>query len=216
VERSEVKMGRPPRRLVIQDRSRLFAESLQIALRPALAPNTISCVRDGEALLASLAGNQPDGVILEVGGVPWDVLALVGQVTDNLRHTVIVGTMPLGEHRTLGRGPEIVVTRTASSRTFARALRGLSPHVPSSPKGPGSAPEVPARLTQREYQVLSLIARGLTTMEIGKRLGISPKTVQNRRQSLFSKLEVQNQSHAISVAVRAGLLGPNSYVDGDS
>jgi len=61
-------------------------------------------------------------------------------------------------------------------------------------------------LTPRELDVLRLVAAGLTTGEIGPRLGISPKTVENHKQRLFAKLGVQNQAHAVSIAMRAGLL----------
>jgi DNA-binding CsgD family transcriptional regulator len=37
-------------------------------------------------------------------------------------------------------------------------------------------------------------------------MGISPKTVENHKQRIFSKLGVQNQAHAVSVALRQGLL----------
>ena len=56
-------------------------------------------------------------------------------------------------------------------------------------------------------QVLALISGGSTTSQIAERLGISAKTVENRRQALFAKLGVQNQSHAVAVAMRTGLLG---------
>jgi len=62
-------------------------------------------------------------------------------------------------------------------------------------------------LTKREMQVLALISGGLTTQQIAERLGISAKTVESRRQALFAKLGVQSQSHAVSVAIRAGFLG---------
>jgi DNA-binding CsgD family transcriptional regulator len=65
-------------------------------------------------------------------------------------------------------------------------------------------------LTRREIQVLALIGGGLTTAQIANRLRISAKTVESRRQTLFAKLGVQNQSHAVAVAIRTGLLANGS------
>jgi DNA-binding CsgD family transcriptional regulator len=71
-------------------------------------------------------------------------------------------------------------------------------------------------LTTRELDVLNLIGCGHTTSEIGPRLGISPKTVENHKQRLFAKLGVSNQAHAVAVSMRLGLLdgrGPRLVAD---
>jgi DNA-binding CsgD family transcriptional regulator len=43
-------------------------------------------------------------------------------------------------------------------------------------------------------------------------MGISPKTVENHKQRIFSKLGVQNQAHAVAVAVRQGLVDPTRRI----
>jgi DNA-binding CsgD family transcriptional regulator len=67
---------------------------------------------------------------------------------------------------------------------------------------------VPPRavLTARELDVLGLVGAGHTTREVSEALGISPKTVENHKQRIFVKLGVQNQAHAVAVAMRTGLL----------
>jgi len=50
------------------------------------------------------------------------------------------------------------------------------------------------------------VAQGFRTSEIAEQLDISLKTVENHKQRLFRKLDVQNQAHAVSVAMRQGLL----------
>jgi DNA-binding CsgD family transcriptional regulator len=66
----------------------------------------------------------------------------------------------------------------------------------------------PSLLTERETEVLRLIADGLTTRDVAARLGISPRTVENYKQHMFAKLGVQSRAHAVAVASRGGLLGP--------
>lgn len=61
-------------------------------------------------------------------------------------------------------------------------------------------------LTDREHEVLLLIARGLTTQEIGDQLGLSPNTVKSHSRSLFTKLEAHNRVQALAVAKERGLL----------
>ncbi|HEY1738825.1 MAG TPA: LuxR C-terminal-related transcriptional regulator, partial [Acidimicrobiia bacterium] len=62
--------------------------------------------------------------------------------------------------------------------------------------------------TPREREVVTLVGTGLTASQIATQLQISTKTVENHKQRVFRKLDVQSQSHAVSVALRLGLLGP--------
>jgi DNA-binding NarL/FixJ family response regulator len=74
---------------------------------------------------------------------------------------------------------------------------------------PSSRPRSqPSLLTDRETEVLRLIADGLTTRDVAARLGISPRTVENYKQHMFTKLGVQSRAHAVAVASRLGFLGP--------
>ena len=54
--------------------------------------------------------------------------------------------------------------------------------------------------------MLLLIARGLTTQEIGDSLGLSPNTVKSHSRSLFTKLEAHNRVQALAIAKERGLL----------
>ena len=65
-------------------------------------------------------------------------------------------------------------------------------------------------LAAREFVVLGEAARVPTHIEdyseISGRLGISTKTVENHKHRIFAKLGVHNQAHAVSIAVRTGLI----------
>jgi DNA-binding NarL/FixJ family response regulator len=60
-------------------------------------------------------------------------------------------------------------------------------------------------LTEREREVLALIAQGLTNNAIAERLMLSPKTVRNYITEIFSKLQVADRAQAIIRARNAGL-----------
>lgn len=69
-------------------------------------------------------------------------------------------------------------------------------------------PEQPRTvLTPRQLDVVRLIARGLTSHEIADELGVRPKTVENYKQRVFVRLDVQNQAHAVARCSRLGLIG---------
>jgi len=60
-------------------------------------------------------------------------------------------------------------------------------------------------LTERERQVLALIAEGLTTAEIGQRLYLSPHTVQTHRDHIMTKLDLHSRVALTKYAIRKGL-----------
>lgn len=60
-------------------------------------------------------------------------------------------------------------------------------------------------LTEREREILALLAQGLTNQAIADRLVISPKTVRNQVSAIFSKLQVADRAEAIVRARQAGM-----------
>ena len=61
-------------------------------------------------------------------------------------------------------------------------------------------------LSQREHEILKLVAEGKTSREIAERLSISPKTVDTYRSRLMSKIGVKNLAGLIKFAIRHGLI----------
>ncbi len=70
-------------------------------------------------------------------------------------------------------------------------------------EAPAAAPA--AELTEREVQILRLLAQGATNQEIADELGLSEKTVRNRLSEIFAKLHLNNRTQAALYAIREGL-----------
>jgi DNA-binding NarL/FixJ family response regulator len=78
--------------------------------------------------------------------------------------------------------------------------------------GAGVAPAVPApRLSQREREVLELLAQGHTNQAVADRLLLSVKTVESYRARLMQKLGLSSRADLIRYAVEVGLLGPGKF-----
>ena len=90
-----------------------------------------------------------------------------------------------------------------SPQVAARMLRFFTTPHPLVPRH--AFPE----LTDREHDILTLVAAGGSNQEIAQRLGLSPKTVSNYLSSIFNKLQVADRAEAILRARDAGL-GPSS------
>jgi DNA-binding NarL/FixJ family response regulator len=70
---------------------------------------------------------------------------------------------------------------------------------------PTPTPTAPfAQLSDREQEVLALLADGKTNPEIAENLFLSPKTVRNHVSNIFTKLQVADRAHAIARARDAG------------
>ena len=63
-------------------------------------------------------------------------------------------------------------------------------------------------LTEREQEVLTLIAEGLTNKQIGEQLGISPKTVARHRDNITRKLNLSSRTELTRYAIQKGLIEP--------
>lgn len=73
----------------------------------------------------------------------------------------------------------------------------------------------PAAFTQRQIQVLRLMARGLSNKQIGERLFVSERTAKAYVSSIFEKLQVQKRAAAVAAALRLGLIDPVHDDDAD-
>ena len=70
----------------------------------------------------------------------------------------------------------------------------------------GSRAQSAASLTNREREILALLADGLGNKQIAARLGISPNTVKTHLELLFDKIGVSSRAEAVATGVRRGLL----------
>ena len=74
------------------------------------------------------------------------------------------------------------------------------------PRQPDAVHRGAQPLTDREGEVLSLVAEGFTNKLIGAQLGISERTVKNHLTSIMTKLRATDRTHSVVTAVRLGWL----------
>jgi DNA-binding NarL/FixJ family response regulator len=99
-----------------------------------------------------------------------------------------------GAIRAVGRG-EAIFSRAIAGRVLAFFAQ------------PREAPKVFPDLTDREREILALIAQGHPNPSIARRLSLSPKTVANYVSAIFAKLQVADRAEAMIRAREAGLGG---------
>jgi DNA-binding NarL/FixJ family response regulator len=95
---------------------------------------------------------------------------------------------------------------TASGR---RDGSGVGETAPLSPATPGPLPQHPSgvhRLSEREREILQLLADGYTGTGITETLGMSPATLRTHRQNILRKAGVHSMLRAVVLALEAGVI----------
>jgi two-component system, NarL family, response regulator LiaR len=111
----------------------------------------------------------------------------------------------------LAAGAAGYVLKTAESAQIVRALRAVVAGMQVldttlRDKLVARAEEQPEPLSEREREVLSCAAQGLTNKQIGARLHISDRTVQGHLQHIYGKLGVSTRTEAVTAALERGLI----------
>jgi DNA-binding NarL/FixJ family response regulator len=104
--------------------------------------------------------------------------------------------------RVVARG-EALLAPTVTRRLLDRFAQAL-------PASPGEPPPELSSLTERELEVLGLLASGLSNAELAERLFLSETTVKTHVSSILRKLGLRDRVQAVVVAYRAGLAPPRS------
>lgn len=62
------------------------------------------------------------------------------------------------------------------------------------------------KVTNREIQIVELLAQGLTNREIAGSLGLSPRTIEKHRDDLYKRTDCRTSGHLVATFIRAGVI----------
>ena len=210
-------------RVVIADDHPVFRDGLRALLAATPDLELVGEAADGAAVIDVVANTSPDIVVMDVRMPGLDgVEATRRLATLAPRSRVIVLTMfdddasvfaamRAGARGYLVKGADAdeivgaIRAVAAGEAVFGAALATRILGFFANPRAAGMLPF--PDLTDREHEILELIARGLANDAIAARLGISPKTVRNGVSVILDKLEVVDRGAAIVRAREAGLGG---------
>ena len=88
---------------------------------------------------------------------------------------------------------------------YRRLLKQVPPDLRSGADSLAAAKDLEV-LSDRELQVLECVADGMTNVQIGEALGISPKTVARHRERIMNKLDLHSSAELVKFAIRTGLI----------
>ncbi|HEY1738829.1 MAG TPA: response regulator transcription factor [Acidimicrobiia bacterium] len=179
------------------------------------------CEPVGADLIARCAVDPPDVLLLDYDCRDGPAESFVGRFKECGVSVVVIGGSTFRERALAsldaGAAGYMAIDQTSLDQ-FADAVRSvraggiaLDPThaaivVAQWREGRQRANSEPGALTQREREVLGAMVDGLLTKAIARRLRVAPKTVENHKVRIFSKLGVRNQAQAVGVAITHGLV----------
>lgn len=219
-------MGRSPRengdrkRLLIVDEHPVVRAGLRAVIAGESDLEVVGEAGDGRSACRLLEELRPDLVLLELdlpGLSGFEVLRHLRRELPNVRSVVLSSldsatdaarALRLGADLHLSKRVAAEVLQTAIRETAA-GRRYVAP-APSTVASDGVRRNHRSagveRLSEREREVLVLVAQGSTSREIAARLGISPRTAETHRANLQRKLGLRGQAELVRFALESGLL----------
>jgi NarL family two-component system response regulator LiaR len=162
---------------------------------------------------------EPDVVLMDLLMPVMDGIEATREIREELPDTEVVALTSVLEYASVTRaikaGAIGYLLKNTEADELCRAIRAgaagkvqLAPEAASSLINEVRAPASPEALTERETEVLKLIARGKANKEIAGELFIDETTVKSHVHSILSKLNVRSRTQAVLYSVRLGLVAP--------
>lgn len=205
-----------PIRVVVADDHALMRRSLRRLLESAPNIEVIAEADDLTSAAAHVHGHQPHVLVLDLGMAGMSSLQTISQLSDRAPDTqIVIVTMeenPAFAQRALAAGAIGFVWKDRADTDLPEAVRAAAHDEEYL------SPSVAARLaalhrsltrddlTVREVEVLRLIVLGYTTVEIARKLHVSPRTIETHRAHIHTKLGVRTRAELVRYALRRGLL----------
>jgi two-component system, NarL family, response regulator DegU len=202
-------------RVVIADDHTMLREGLRRSLA-GQGLDVVADASDGSQAVALVEQHKPDAVLMDVTMPVLDGIDAAKRIQTNTPATkVIMLTMhsdpALAKRaREAGASAYLVKDCTTSDIISAieRAMEGATTFPPIDSPVADTTDGKPL-ITQREAEVLQLIANGRSTSEAAQELYVSVKTVKNHLGSAYAKLDTHDRTQAVLKAARLGIIKLN-------
>jgi DNA-binding NarL/FixJ family response regulator len=217
-------------RILLADDQDLVREGLRMLLEAEPDLEVVGEAGDGKEALAETRRLDPDVVLMDVRMPELDGIEATARLaaTGSKARVLMLTTFDLDEYvyLALKAGASGFLLKDATREQLVGAVRTiaageslLAPAVTRrliedytrGPK-PGGPPEAAAALSERELEVLRLLARGLSNAEIAKELFLGEATVKSHVARVLAKLDLRDRVQTVVFAYESGLVRPGDSV----
>ncbi len=209
-------------RILIADDHPIFRDGLRAMLGSDPDLELAGEATTGEEAVSMAAEFQPDLVVMDVQMPGGDGIEATRRIVRDSPHVRILIVTMFDDDGTVFRamraGARGYILKGSNYKEMLRAIRAVgngeaifSPQVAVRLRDffadarPSATPELFPALSERELEILDLIASGAKNPDIAQKLFLSPKTVRNHVSNILHKLQVADRTEAIIRAREAGL-----------
>jgi two-component system response regulator NreC len=207
------------RKLVVADDHQLMREGLRALIERTLRDEVeiVDEASDLAGTLRTVRLHRPHLLVLDLnmpGGSAVSVVSTLVQEQPGL--AILMVTMhdePTLARNVLAAGARGYLLKQSAYDEFVSAVRAVlagevyvDPHMRALPAEPTTNVE----LSDRETQVVGMLARGLTYAEVGAELFISVRTVETHRRNVMDKLGLTRKADLLRYALERGLVSPEN------
>ena len=218
-------LTKPKRRIVIVDDHTLFREGLRTILEMEEDIEVVADAESAEDIVELVWQTRPDVLLLDIRmpqGSGLDAVPAVLRISPGTQVLVLTASDEKEEHvRAFKLGAKGVVLKDSARQTLMQAIHTVSTgqvwvdprmtgalveelsHLGTDPSGFGARDE--NGLTERELEIVRLVASGYKNKEVGHQLTISERTVKTHLTNIFQKLGVRDRVGLVMYALKHGL-----------
>jgi DNA-binding NarL/FixJ family response regulator len=175
----------------------------------------VATVKRGEEVLEAIEREQPEVVIMDVRLPGIDGISALKRISQSSPGVKTVVFSAYGDKRLLSdaisAGARGYVMKGSPPEDLLRAVRAVSSGKPFV--DPSLSPALlmaqgmaDAPLSEREREILQLLAEGYHTEEVARRIGLSAETVKSDTKRAINKLEADTRVHAVAIALRKAII----------
>jgi DNA-binding NarL/FixJ family response regulator len=198
---------------LIADDHEVVREGLRLALSRAPHVRVVGEAADGESAVALAERRRPDVVIMDLrlGGIDGvEATRRIRQRDPRCRVVIFTGH---AERNLLSRGREAgaagYLLKEAAQTTIVRAIDRVAAggeFIDPALATALVATDREALLTNREREILQLLAEGMSNGDVAKKLFISQETVKSHVRHILAKLEADTRTQAVAIALREAII----------
>lgn len=209
-------------RVMLVDDHEVVRMGIESAIEAAEDMTVVASVSDGSSALVEAPVVSPDVVLLDVLMPGLDGIETCRRMREELPEVRVVmltsHTDSDAVFAAIMAGASGYLLKNTSSRAIVNAIRSVAEGRPTLDpsvtadilerlRAADANSDIPGLrdLSEREHEVLLLVAEGLTNLEIAERLVLSPHTIRNHVSSILTKLGLRRRSDAAVFATRHGL-----------
>ncbi|WP_031482782.1 response regulator [Streptomyces bicolor] len=224
-------MTSSPIRVLIADDQQMVRQGFSVLLNTKPDIDVIGQAVDGLDAVAKVAELAPDVVLMDIRMPELGGIEATRRITDATPHikVLVLTTFDLDEYvyEALRAGASGFLLKDASADQLAEAVRivaagdallapGITRRLITQFSRLDKRPRTPLKdriggLTERETEVLALIAQGLSNAEIAERLVVAEQTVKTHVGRILVKLGLRDRTQAAVFAYESGLVRPSGY-----